>query len=133
MAAHNVAVDMSQHTDYKPKNIDVLAVYDSFSIFVPMWLEALGLCTHDQAQHAIDAGVFRLAGHYPVNTGGGQLSTGRRQGFLHIHEACIQLWNKCGKQKSLNSPPAASEVGFSLVPCCYAETKSNTHYPFDGI
>src|SRR3546814_4735689 len=75
----------------KPADVDVLALYDGFSIFVPYWLEAFGFCGHGEAKDFIADGHIGPGGRFPVNTGGGQLSGGRLHGFGLLHEACTQL------------------------------------------
>ena len=111
MASHDAASDIWKRTDFKPNDIDLFAVYDGFSIFVPIWLEAFGICGHGEAKHMIDAGDFRLDGRYPTNTGGGQLSAGRLHGFGHVHEACVQLWGEGGDRQARNPKLAAVGVG----------------------
>lgn len=101
MGAHDAAADLWARTDLRAGDIDVLALYDGFSIFVPMWLEALGFCGHGEAKDFIAAGHIGPGGRFPVNTGGGQLSGGRLHGFGLLHEACLQLWGEAeGRQVS---------------------------------
>ena len=96
MASHDAAADMWLRTDLKPRDVDVLGLYDGFSIFVPMWIEALGFCGKGEAPGFIAEGNITLTGRYPVNTGGGQLSAGRLHGYGLLHEVCTQLWNEGG-------------------------------------
>ncbi|MDB5714407.1 MAG: DitF protein [Sphingomonadales bacterium] len=91
MAAHDAAASMWANTDLKPSDVDVAGLYDGFSIFVPMWLEALGFCKHGEGGPFIGAGETRLDGMIPVNTNGGQLSSGRLHGYGLLHEVCVQL------------------------------------------
>ena len=99
MAAHDVTQDMWANSDLLPQDIDVLSLYDGFSIFVPYWLEAMGFCGHGEASGFIADGHTALGGRFPVNTGGGQLSAGRLHGFGLLHEACLQLWDEAtGRQ-----------------------------------
>lgn len=111
MAAHDVARDMWAQTDLKPKDIDVLSLYDGFSIFVPYWLEALGFCGHGEAPGFIADGHTALDGRYPVNTGGGQLSAGRLHGFGLLHEACAQLWDEAGARQVKGARNAVCGMG----------------------
>ena len=99
MAAHDAAADMWNRTDLKPQDIDVLALYDGFSIFLPIWLEAFGFCGHGEAKDFIAAGNTRLDGRFPLNTGGGQLSAGRLHGFGLLHELCLQLRGEGGDRQ----------------------------------
>jgi acetyl-CoA acetyltransferase len=96
MAAHDAAASMWAQTDIRPADVDVAGLYDGFSIFVPMWLEAFGFCGKGEGGAFIGAGQTRLDGAIPVNTGGGQLSAGRLHGYGLLHEVCTQLWGDGG-------------------------------------
>jgi acetyl-CoA acetyltransferase len=96
MAAHDAAADLWAHSDFTPTDVDVAGLYDGFSIFVPMWLEAFGFCGCGEAGPLIASGGTALDGVIPTNTGGGQLSAGRLHGFGHLHEVCTQLWGEGG-------------------------------------
>lgn len=111
MASHDAAADLWRRTDYKADDVDVFAVYDGFSIFVPLWMEAFGVCGHGEAKALIEEGAFRLGGRHPVNTGGGQLSAGRLHGFGHLHEACEQLWHRTGERQVPDARLAACGAG----------------------
>jgi acetyl-CoA acetyltransferase len=111
MASHDAAADLWQSTDYKAGDVDVFAVYDGFSIFVPLWMEAFGVCGHGESKALIEEGAFRLDGRHPVNTGGGQLSAGRLHGFGHLHEACEQLWHRGGERQVSDAQVAACGAG----------------------
>jgi hypothetical protein len=118
MGAHDAAADMWVRTEVKPAELDLLALYDGFSIFVPLWLEAMGLCGHGEAKDFIAVGNIAPGGRYPVNTGGGQLSAGRLHGFKLIHEAC--LWGDGGERQveARGSPPAGPAAASTPVQCC---------------
>jgi acetyl-CoA acetyltransferase len=94
MASLEAGRDLWTRTDFTPKDVDVAAVYDGFSVFVPMWLEGLGFCARGEGEAFIANGCTALTGSLPTNTGGGQLSAGRLHGFGHLHEACVQLWGE---------------------------------------
>ena len=110
-AAHDAAADMWSRTSLKPSDIDVLSLYDGFSIFVPLWLEAFGFCGHGEAAGFIRDGHTRLGGRFPVNTDGGQLSVGRLHGFGLIFEACLQLWGEAGARQVKDARTAVCGVG----------------------
>lgn len=115
MGAHDAAADLWRRTDLKPADIDVLGLYDGFSIFVPLWLEALGLCGHGEAKDFIAEGNIGPGGRYPVNTGGGQLSGGRLHGFGLIHETCLQLWGEADGRQVANAKVAACGTGGGFI------------------
>ena len=108
MAAMDAGPAMWARTDLKPADVDVAQLYDGFSIFVPMWLEALGFCGRGEGGAFIEGGE-RIArgGALPVNTAGGQLSAGRLHGFGLLHEACQQLWGRAGACQVPNAPEVA--------------------------
>jgi acetyl-CoA acetyltransferase len=115
MGAHDSAADLWARTDFKPKDLDVLALYDGFSIFVPLWLEALGLCGHGEAKDFIAEGNIGPGGRYPCNTGGGQMSGGRLHGFGLLHEACLQLWGEADGRQVANAKTAVCGMGGGFI------------------
>ncbi len=111
MASFDAGRDLWTRTDFKPKHVDVAAVYDGFSVFVPMWLEGLGFCARGEGEAFIAAGHTALTGSLPTNTGGGQLSAGRLHGFGHLHEACTQLWGEGGGRQVEEAATAVVGMG----------------------
>jgi acetyl-CoA acetyltransferase len=83
---------MWSRTTLKPSDVKLAELYDGFSILVIRWLEALGLCPHNEAGRFIEGGDrISLGGVLPLNTGGGQLSGGRMHGYGGFYQACLQL------------------------------------------
>jgi len=111
MAAHDAAEDMWARTDLKPQDVDVLSLYDGFSIQIPLWLEAFGFCGRGEAPGFIADGHTLMGGRYPVNTGGGQLSAGRLHGYGLLHESCIQLWGEGGGRQVPGARTAVCGMG----------------------
>ena len=111
MAAHDAAGALWARTHLTPADVDVAALYDGFSIYVPYWLEAFGFCETGRAGGFIAAGGTAPGGPLPTNTGGGQLSAGRLHGFGHLHEACIQLWGEGGARQIPGVSIAACGMG----------------------
>ena len=76
-----------------PKDVDVLEVYDAFTIMVLLTLEALGFCQPGEGGPFVEDGKLAYDGALPTNTDGGGLSSnhpGMRGLFLLI-EATRQL------------------------------------------
>src|SRR5262252_4712914 len=78
--------------DCAPTDVDTIQVYDSFTPFVLLALEAYGFC------RAGESGPFAAEGHLrwpdgrlPTNTSGGSLSEGYIQGLNLVAEAVRQL------------------------------------------
>lgn len=84
-----------------PSDIDVVEVYDSFTITVLLTLEALGFCGRGEATSLIADGAIRPGGAFPLNTNGGGLSYCHpgMYGLLLIVEAVRQLRGDCGDRQ----------------------------------
>ncbi len=100
MAAHQAATQLWSRTSLQPSDVDVASLYDGFSIFTLIWLEALGFCDRGEGGAFLDGGERTdLDGELPLNTSGGQLSEGRYVGFGHVHEVCQQLRHRAGERQ----------------------------------
>ena len=82
-----------------PKDVDVCAIYDSFTFVVPMQLEDLGFCGKGEGGAFVEEGRIALGGELPVNTSGGLLSEVYIQGWVGTHEAVRQLRGDCGERQ----------------------------------
>lgn len=88
-----------------PADVDVLAVYDPFSIVALMAIEDLGFCPKGEAgsfvegdRLAFDRG--RAKGGLPFNTHGGMLSHSYLLGINHVVELVRQLRGEAANQVS---------------------------------
>ncbi len=75
-------------------DIDVAAIYDSFTITLLVELESIGFFARGEAGAAARAGALDLGGELPCNTHGGLLSyahSGAAGGMFHVVEAVRQL------------------------------------------
>ena len=82
-----------------PDDIDVLQVYDSFTVTVLLTLEGLGFCKKGEGGAFVEDGKLRVGGALPTNTDGGGLSAcqpGMRGIFLLV-EAVRQLRGLAGE------------------------------------
>ena len=81
-----------------PADIDVLQLYDSFTITVLLMLEALGFCTKGEGGPFVQEGHLRKGGKWPLNTDGGGLSSNHpgMRGIFLIIEAVRQLRGQAG-------------------------------------
>ena len=94
------AAHLWTRTDLRPADIDLAQLYDGFSFNCLSWLEALGFCGEGEAKDFLDGGKnIALDGMLPLNTHGGQLSSGRLHGFGFIHEAITQLRGDAGERQ----------------------------------
>jgi acetyl-CoA acetyltransferase len=97
-----------QRTHLKPTDVDVAEIYDGFSFLTLAWLEALGFCGLGESGAFVQSGArIALDGQLPLNTGGGQLSAGRLNGYGLLHEACIQLRREGGARQVQRDPEVA--------------------------
>lgn len=58
----------------KPKDVDVVQLYDAFTINVLVGLENLGFCGRGEAKDFVKGGRIAPGGSFPMNTQGGGLS-----------------------------------------------------------
>lgn len=77
-----------------PSDIDFLETYDDYPVINVLQFEGLGFCGRGGGAEFIRANTFGVAGSFPFNTSGGQLSVGQAGaagGHLGIVEAVRQL------------------------------------------
>lgn len=90
-----------------PQDIDVVQIYDAFTIMVALGLEDLGFCRKGEAGAMIDAGIGP-GSKLPVNTTGGGLRYCHPGmfGIFLLVEAVRQLRNECGGRQVENARTA---------------------------
>ncbi len=84
-----------------PKDIDVLELYDAFTINTLLFLEDLGFCKKGEGGAFVQGGAIAPGGRLPVNTNGGGLSCvhpGMYGMFITI-EAVRQLRGQAGERQ----------------------------------
>ena len=84
-----------------PKDIDVVQIYDAFSINVILALEDLGFCKKGEGGPFVENGAIAPGGKLPVNTNGGGLSCvhPNMYGAFATIEAVRQLRGECGERQ----------------------------------
>jgi acetyl-CoA acetyltransferase len=82
-----------------PSDVDNLNLYDGFSYFPLLWLEAFGFCGEGEAFEFIQDGRTALGGTHPLNTSGGALGMGRLHGTPQLIEAVRQVQGRCGERQ----------------------------------
>jgi len=98
-----------------PKDIDNAHLYDGFSIFVPLWLEGLGILERGEGMAFLREGHGSLRGKLPINTGGGALGEGRLHGMSHLAEAVVQVTGRGGARQAQGANRAVSTISNGLV------------------
>jgi acetyl-CoA acetyltransferase len=107
-SAYPTGRDLWRNTDYRPKDVDTVQLYDGFAFQPITWLEGLGFCQVGEGGAFLEGGV-RIArdGALPMNTGGGQLGWGRLHGFGFAYEAVVQLRGEGGARQIPGDPRVA--------------------------
>ena len=84
-----------------PADVDVIELYDSFTITVLLSLEALGFCAPGEASAFVASADARPGGRLPLNTSGGGLSYCHpgQFGVLLLVEAVRQLRGEAGDRQ----------------------------------
>jgi acetyl-CoA acetyltransferase len=85
----------------KAADIDVLALYDAFTINTILFLEDLGFCPKGEGGRFVEGGRIAPGGSLPVNTNGGGLSYCHpgMYGLFILIEAVRQLCGECGERQ----------------------------------
>jgi acetyl-CoA acetyltransferase len=85
----------------RPQDIDVVQVYDAFTINTILFLEDLGFCAKGEGGAFVEAGRIAPGGALPVNTSGGGLSYCHPGmfGLFTIVESVRQLQGVAGERQ----------------------------------
>lgn len=84
------------------RDIDLLSIYDCYSIVVAITLEDAGVCAKGEAGAWLETQDMSINGALPINPHGGQLSMGQADlagGMGHIVEAVRQLRHDAGRRQ----------------------------------
>jgi acetyl-CoA acetyltransferase len=117
----HVAIEaLRSRSDFWTDDVDLLLLYDGFSVITLNWLENLGYCGPGEAGAFIednwvpgDDGTGRIVikGRIPVNPHGGSLSEGGTQGSGHLREAVHQLQGLAGDRQVAGAERALVTIG----------------------
>lgn len=85
----------------RPSDMDVVGLYDAFTINTILFLEDLGFCQKGEGGAFVSNGRIALGGSLPVNTNGGGLSYCHpgMYGIFILIEAIRQLRHECGARQ----------------------------------
>ena len=83
------------------RDIDVLQLYDAFTINTLLFLEDLGFCAKGEGGAFVEGGAIAPGGRFPVNTNGGGLSCVHpgMYGIFALIEAVRQLRGEAGERQ----------------------------------
>jgi acetyl-CoA acetyltransferase len=87
---------------YGPADIDVVELYDAFTINTLLFLEDLGFCPKGEGGRFVEGGRIGPGGELPVNTNGGGLSCVHpgMYGLFTVVEAVEQLRGTAGERQA---------------------------------
>jgi acetyl-CoA acetyltransferase len=93
-----------------PSDVDVLELYDAFTITTLMFLEDLGFCPKGEGGPFVEGGRIGPGGSLPVNTNGGGLSCVHpgMYGIFTVIEAVEQLRGSAGERQVAGAEVAIS-------------------------
>lgn len=79
-----------------PKDVDVVELYDDFTLMPMIMLEDMGFCPKGQCGPFVENTDLSITGTLPTNTFGGMLSHGNTVGFGHLVEGARQVMGQAG-------------------------------------
>ena len=84
-----------------PKDVDVVELYDAFTINTILFLEDLGFCPKGEGGRFVSGGHIAPGGGLPVNTNGGGLSCVHpgMYGLFTLVEAVAQITGTAGARQ----------------------------------
>jgi acetyl-CoA acetyltransferase len=87
-----------------PSDVNMLSLYDAFTITPILFLEDLGYCPKGEGGRFVSDGAIAPGGKLPVNTSGGGLSYCHpgMYGLLVLIEAIRQVRGECGERQVPN-------------------------------
>lgn len=88
-------------SSFEPKDIDVVQIYDAFTINPIVVLEDLGFCEKGEGGTFVEDGKTGPGGRFPLNTSGGGLSYSHPGmfGIFTVIETVRQLRRECGARQ----------------------------------
>ena len=94
-----------------PADIDVVELYDAFTINTILFLEDLGFCPKGEGGRFVEGGRIGPGGELPVNTNGGGLSCMHpgMYGLFPVIEAVRQLRGICGERQMPGAQTALAQ------------------------
>jgi acetyl-CoA acetyltransferase len=96
-----IAGRLWQATGLTTRDMQLAQVYDAFSPFVYIWLEALGFCSRGEAYRFVLDGGIDASDPRSVAalSGGGALGSGRLHGLPQLLECYLQLAGRAGERQ----------------------------------
>jgi len=94
-----------------PQDMDVVELYDAFTINTILFLEDMGFCPKGEGGRFVEGGRIAPGGSLAVNTNGGGLSCTHpgMYGIFTIIEAVRQLRGECGERQVAGAQTAVAQ------------------------
>jgi acetyl-CoA acetyltransferase len=92
-----------EHAGLSPRDMDIVSVYDCYTITVIVTLEDAGFAPKGEGGPFVQDHDLTFKGDFPVNTHGGQLSFGQSNlagGFSHVTEGIRQMMGRGGARQA---------------------------------
>ncbi|MBY8916205.1 thiolase family protein [Nitratireductor sp. L1-7-SE] len=103
--------------DATPDDMDLLQTYDDYPVISMMQFEDLGFCGKGEGPAFVRERDLTIAGDFPHNTSGGQLSAGQAGaagGFIGLVEAIRQVTGRAGPTQ-VEGAATAMVSGFGMI------------------
>ena len=103
----------------KPADVNMLSLYDAFTITPILFLEDLGYCPKGEGGRFVANGAIAPGGKLPVNTSGGGLSYCHpgMYGLLVMIEAVRQVRGECGERQMTTRGERTRAAGLKCRAC----------------
>lgn len=101
----------------KREDLDFLQLYDDYTIAVLMQIEDAGFCEKGKGGKFVDDHDLSYKGEIPINTGGGQLSSGQPAmagGMVHLVESVRQLRGE-GNDRQVKDAKSGLATGIGAI------------------
>jgi acetyl-CoA acetyltransferase len=105
----------------KPEDMDVIQLYDGFTILVINEIENYGFCPIGEGGPFIEDGKLKVGGALPCCTAGGLLSEGHLMGMGHVVEGVRQLRGGLG-DRQVQGAETCFVTGYGGAPHTYPVT-----------
>lgn len=106
-----------------PADMDLLQLYDGFTILVITELEGYGFCGPGEGGPFVEDGKLKVGGSLPCCTAGGLLSQGHLMGMGHLVEGVEQMRGTCG-ERQVEGAETCFVTGYGGAPHTYPVTLS---------
>jgi acetyl-CoA acetyltransferase len=108
-----------ERADVTVDDVDIVEIYDSFTITVLLALEDMGFCAKGEGGAFVADGRLGPGGSLPTNTSGGGLSYAHPGmfGIFLLVEAVRQLRGQCGARQAGNAEVAVAHGCGGFLSC----------------